>query len=867
MGGFGKKLFLVLFSLCLIFPLTFGEIFSVDPCGTTQLIDNGDGTLTYGNDCMDFTVADSGLTQNFEVNNYLDSNSFQMLIQGITEESPSDDNEIEFVDLTWNVITENGFIEWESTDGVFRFGYIINGNTFKSVATVTGYIFVFPDSHLMLKNLVKKSKETDIISFIEPIVDGTPISVDTSIKTAGQNTFYWQNVGRGSLIEIDPVYVVDYSPNPATHLIDGDVDLDSESAFGNLVGITTGMSDNLTSTNYGTDRRSESYPSFVWYKEQDVVDTTKIASIGGTVSDVHHEYVGSDWGRILVLGGETFKNGDDVRIYMRPNKLADENQTVYLKDSSNTYTLGTFNTGTDQINYNWRIVTLNNVPNGTTDIRLHDNSLVTGGFDVQYDYVEVIIYNETGTAISGRWAEQWDDTYNWFLGINKVTAGEHNVWVYGYQNSNDLAVSYKTNKTLIGTGWFYIPVDSIMEYENNTVGLSFTQLRFFSFDSGNYSEVVLKSQANDTILPTIDNCTFNVSGFSCNQTALASCDIVDDTALTQVLFEIDGVNLTATKQNNMYYYVVNDTGFDNITHNWSYVFATDLINNTNSSFINLTTQYLCEENITCIESWVSNPVNCQINDSYLLTYNDTNVCNTTFNLPVNNGTFQFCNYCTEELVQLLGNCTIGNNQTVDYYDNNKTSCCDVTGLGSDCTITYYPYNETTSQFCHFYDVGLGELNCPSQFDFTVREKEYCIAHIPSNFSNESFKCISFVKDLNSSVIIQTNPEYRERASTFFDLKQDPETREYFAPANLLVNFYYTKKNLDPEHDYVANIECCSEQRCLVSAQPFQVGYENLDFVFFRTRWLMENSAYAIAGALVLLVLLIILFVLWRSATA
>ena len=70
-------------------------------------------------------------------------------------------------------------------------------------------------------------------------------------------------------------------------------------------------------------------------------------------------------------------------------------------------------------------------------------------------------------------------------------------------------------------------------------------------------------------------------------------------------------------------------------------------------------------------------------------------------------------------------------------------------------------------------------------------------------------------------------------------------REYFVPANSIVNFYYTGKNLNPENEYLLNVECSSLQRTLKSQLNFQMAYEDVSFVFFRTRWAMANAPYII----------------------
>lgn len=268
---------------------------------------------------------------------------------------------------------------------------------------------------------------------------------------------------------------------------------------------------------------------------------------------------------------------------------------------------------------------------------------------------------------------------------------------------------------------------------------------------------------------------------------------------------------------------------------------------------------------SCVENWVQDPFTCQINDSYFSTYTDTHSCGTVNSLPPTNGTVQFCNYCSENLVQTLGDCEQDSTQTVDYQDSNYFTCCAVTGLPSDCDILVYPYNATTTQFCVFFNNTMGEMECDPNPFFNGNEKEYCLARIPNIYLNQTFKCISYIEELDTDKVVQTNPEYRERSNSFIDLfRPDPETRQFFEPANSLVNFYYTSKNLFPETDYKLFIECSSAETTLSSGQLFQMHYENYEFVFFRTKWIMENAGYIIGGVIVLFIILAVGWLIFKG---
>lgn len=831
-----KLLLHLLLSILLLSIFSSAEIYSTDPCGQTTIIEDED-TYIYGNDCIGMTVSKIGFNQNFEVNNYLDSSSFQLTMQGISEENEFNDSEILFDDLTWFVDISNNFIEYVSSDNMFRVGYIINDNTFKSQATITNYNFILPNSTLWIKNLVKKSKEQDIISFVKPIVDGVEQPINSKITTKALNTFYWQDVGRGNLIEIDPIYTVDYSPNPSTHLIGGDVDLSPDSTFEYLIGITSEISDNSSLTQYEVFERKPDYPSYLWYRDEGVEETSKVSVVGGTASTAHMEYSTADYGRILLTGGNNLQDGDVIKFYMRPKSSGDTNKAVYLKNSINTIQYGSFNTGTDTSNYNYVEVELSNTGGALTEIYLHDNTL-TSGFDVIFDYVEVIDYNYTGNVISSRWSQTYDPLYNWFLMIQKESVADDILTVYAYQNADVIATSEYETKNLSGVGYFYVPVDDLLDYEKNTQSLTFSQLRFYTTNPINFSEVYLRSETNDTQIPTISSCTTNTTELLCGETAHLNCIVTDDSDVDSVLFQINGLNYSTSRDYSEWHYDFSPTANTSTVYDWEYVFAYDLLDNMNQTDPNIQINYTC---YLCTENWAEDSYSCLQNDTYLRTYTDSNICGTNNTLPVDNGTIQYCNYCSEDFEQTLGDCSILGNQTVDYIDNNYYSCCAVTGLANDCSVdVLYPYNDTTIQECLYLNNELGDISCQREPNFNINEKEYCLAYIPDEYLNESFKCISDVFVLGTDEIVQTNPEYRGMKSSLLDFGTTPEMREFFTPANKLVNFYFTGKNLNPETDYVLEIQCSSQQRTLKSRMFLARDYENLDFVGYRMKWLKDN---------------------------
>lgn len=92
---------------------------------------------------------------------------------------------------------------------------------------------------------------------------------------------------------------------------------------------------------------------------------------------------------------------------------------------------------------------------------------------------------------------------------------------------------------------------------------------------------------------------------------------------------------------------------------------------------------------SCVENWVAGTSACLINDTRLISYTDSNGCGTFTDLPADNATFHStCNYCSLELVTGdITKCLLNDgNEThnVTVFDKNYATCCNVTGLGSDC---------------------------------------------------------------------------------------------------------------------------------------------------------------------------------------
>jgi hypothetical protein len=100
---------------------------------------------------------------------------------------------------------------------------------------------------------------------------------------------------------------------------------------------------------------------------------------------------------------------------------------------------------------------------------------------------------------------------------------------------------------------------------------------------------------------------------------------------------------------------------------------------TRPPYLTINGEYPCDENWTPIYS------SCTIGDNQTLIYTDTNHCGTHDNVPLDNGTTSSCNYCT---LSESSHTICENSLYKTYYTNdNSASCCDLTGLPADCTLT------------------------------------------------------------------------------------------------------------------------------------------------------------------------------------
>lgn len=245
-------------------------------------------------------------------------------------------------------------------------------------------------------------------------------------------------------------------------------------------------------------------------------------------------------------------------------------------------------------------------------------------------------------------------------------------------------------------------------------------------------------------------------------------------------------------------------------------------------------------NVTCVENWTVDSIVCEINDTYLKSYTDTNACGTYNDLPVDNGTYVYCNYCSEDLeIYYVSDCYPNGTREFGYIDNNYYSCCAITGLITDCSVDYNPYNVTGITNCSYFNNTMNcDTNTFSEYGF-LNDKIKWLCNIPDN--NKTANCISFVKD-NESGIVQTNPDYKTKSNSVFSIgTSETEERTSFVTENGLVNVYFTKDNLLFDgRQYIFGVRCSTDTNTYEYKELFIPEYENVNDPINRWFWIKGN---------------------------
>ena len=350
----------------------------------------------------------------------------------------------------------------------------------------------------------------------------------------------------------------------------------------------------------------------------------------------------------------------------------------------------------------------------------------------------------------------------------------------------------------------------------------------------------------------VTNCLADEVQVGCGpETILFSCDITNKQFIDYSEFRIDGVyyNSSFVGFNAQYdYSKLNQTS----TVNESIVFDRIRIVDTSSNIAVFDDSVsVLHDCLTCTDVGVADSCSIFDNTTFRHIYEPAG-CIADFNETVS------CNYCSQDLQQYLGDCTVNDTQSVQYSDLNYFTCCDVTGLGSDCSIEIYPYNSTTSQACQFLTTDF-TCNIPSIVEFKDRMTFSCV--LPDD---EDYSCV--VNVYEDERLVQVNPEISEYTAGLLTIKGErTEDKEFFTPNNRVLNAYFTKKNLLTNQAFMVEVQCNSASNSYVSQELVNPFYESNAWLGNRAVWVKDDMGYIIFGIILALAIVVLLLWLFRIA--
>lgn len=422
-----------------------------------------------------------------------------------------------------------------------------------------------------------------------------------------------------------------------------------------------------------------------------------------------------------------------------------------------------------------------------------------------------------------------------FFTINfTINSTDNLAYVDIYDENNTFIKNITSNVTYQNLSYYFACGD----WDGNAGEVQLDYIKWVSMEgcTENWEQINGSCINNDTFLITYNDtngCGTTNDLPENNGTSTGNCDYC-----TQNI-----VNVTANcSQGYIYHYYV-DNNFSNCCNITGIYSDCSILYPPYDEIINET---------CCLENWTVNYGDCLIDDSLLVTYIDNGLCNTTNNLPVDNGTYIACNYCFENITESVTECIDGW-QTTTYTDENFIWCCYITNLESDCSILYPPYDEGIRANCTEPDTG---LYCQENLtnDFPCQYDDYPILHEKMNVvceinDTKDYRCV--VNILQNNTLLSTNPEYREASDSLFNLKGQGDTREFFTPENRLLNSFYTQKNLRTDTPFTLEVICTSNDTTIKSQYCIIPKYIKPDWIANIGAWAARNMVFIIAIALLL----------------
>jgi hypothetical protein len=586
--------FLITLAVAFI-PAVNAELLSVDPCQGNILITQKDGSFNFYSKCFTVSIAEDYSSAIFQ--DEYSKVPFELFItsyQDVNADNPSEFKEFLLSDLGMNgeFNQESNGVTFTSGDGSVRVNYFIINNKFEVTYEQDRWVSGYNNGMLAVNTLATKDEKA-VASLVSmpAMVDSIkqPLAVSKEKVATKDVIRQVAFVGSGfDLLVLDPIYQVDYSPIPAEHLINGTVESYSDSQFGQIVNITSDVSDSNDSTQYlvfnSTYSAGSGAVNINFFIDSGSNRTDEILTIDSSVATSNIDFLNGKHAMINTTGSGRLYNGGIIRFYVTSPDTTSQGKTVYISDPVNTSLYyGSFVNPAGTGYYEWHNVTLSGVPSGgLSSMWLHDDGQ-TGSVKMRADYIHVENGSSPGgQAITGRWNQTYDASYQWFLRVKKTTFGTTIGRVYAYYNNNSINTSKYVTYSLSGTGWFNINVSSLVQYETQVAGLNYTQLRFYTYDSSNISEMYLRKEVNDSQSPQFSSCQVNDSSLVNNEVARFQCNVTDNLDVGYVNGTVEGVTYNFTKNGDVYYYDWSCTS-QNLFVDWTLIQAVDILGNYNST--------------------------------------------------------------------------------------------------------------------------------------------------------------------------------------------------------------------------------------------------------------------------------------------
>ena len=592
--------------------LASAELLSVDPCQGSIFVNQKGGFFNFYSKCFTVSIAEDYSSAVFQ--DEYSKVPFELFIvsyQDVNADNPSEFKEFLLKDLGMigKFNPEGNGVVFTSGDGSVRVNYFVDGNKFEVSYEQDKWASGYGSGMLVIDTIATVDAKATASVVSKPAdVDSIKQPLSVSKEKVLDKDYIKQVAFVGSSFDalvLDPIYQVDYSPIPASHLISGNVSSFNDTQFAQMLNITVGVSDSSDATTYitraytnitNTSAVLDNFEcngfncGYGWVSNWTVSGACTIQGVGAPIDSYHMrgswtladgQCNASRTVNLSIYGACTLTfwakatgldAGDACRYQYYNGTSLISLMTIVTPNDDNTYRGYTFDVCQYGVSSASALVF-----NATTD---------TAGDNCFIDNISMstTIFNMTnGTAIVGRWNVTYDPLYMWFLMVKKTSSGSDTVRVRAYNSNDSINQSQYVDSVLSGTGWFNINVSGLLNYEKNIAGLNFTQLRFNSRNSNqNFSEVMLRKEANDTQLPQISGCSINNTVLTNYQTARFGCNVTDNLGVASVNGTINGTVYNFTRSGDLFYY-----DFQCLVTNpsiaWNLVQALDIAGNYNST--------------------------------------------------------------------------------------------------------------------------------------------------------------------------------------------------------------------------------------------------------------------------------------------